>query len=189
VRKIKAAGYEHILPVPEIVMDNPRSFGNYDDSTNVLHTSNWKTMPDEMKGLFVQTAKSFNNGLSAKQFFELGAHKWIFIHEMGHWWRKCAHQTALPYHEEKAANRLAMAYWREKDPAFFNFMLKWFKGLAEHIPSPVPAGKDKENFFNSNYQKLPGGAAYTWYQATMIIEASKELPVLTFLQAITRSGN
>ena len=189
VNKIKAAGYMPSLPAPQIVLDNPLSFGNYNDKKNILETCDWKTMPEDTKGLFVQAAKSFNNGITAEQLFERGTQKWVFIHEMGHWWRKCQKQKALPYDEEVGANRLAIAYWREQDPAFFNFMLNWFQGMADHMPNPVPAGEDKRKYLNDNYNNMAGNPSYTWFQATMIIDASKEMPVLTFAQAVAKAGN
>ena len=56
------------------------------------------------------------------------------------------------------------------------------------IPSPVPTGISKEKYLNDNYDKLPGGSAYIWYQATMIVDGYNEMPVLSFKQAIANGG-
>ena len=189
VSKIKAAGYQPRLKPPTIVIDNPPSFGNYDNDKDILHTSDWTTLPQPLKDYFTMLGKSVSSTETGEQFFDVAAHKWIFIHEMGHWWRDCQQQTALPYDEEKAANRLAMAYWRERDPVLFANMLKVFQSVIDNNPSPVPAGMSKEKYLNDNYEKLPGGAAYSWYQSIMIVEASKEMPVLTFKQAVAQAGN
>ena len=188
VGKIKAMGYPPTLKAPEVIMDNPRSFGNYDNETNILHTGDWKTLPPQLQALFENAAKGTGSGMTGERYFELSAHQWIFIHELGHWWRACQHQTAGPYENEKAANRIATAYWRERDPAFYDFKLKGFQHIVSTFPNPVPAGQSKEKYLDENYEKLPGASAYTWYQAIMIVEASNEKPIVTFKQAIARSG-
>jgi hypothetical protein len=187
--RIKAMGYTPALPAPPIVMDNPRSFGNYDDSANVLHTGNWSTLPQDQKAIFENFARMSGHGMTAKEFFNQAVYKWIFVHELGHWWRKCQHQDTNPYAEEKAANRIAAAYWHEADPKFYTFMVSVFQGMVDHVPSPVPVGQEKEAYLNANYQNLPGGQSYSWYQSIMNVEVSHEQPFETFRQAIQNAGN
>ena len=188
IAKINALGLRPRLKAPQIVADNPRSFGNYDDSTNILHTGDWNTLPANLQAIFNKAATEIGNGMSGQRFFELGTHQWVFIHELGHWWRACQHQKAEPYENEMAANRIATAYWREQDSAFLAFMVKRFQFRVNNTPSPVPAGQSKEKYLNDNYDKLPGASAYTWYQAIMIVDADKERPVVTFKTAIERAG-
>ncbi|MGN6181402.1 MAG: hypothetical protein ACTHNW_19620 [Mucilaginibacter sp.] len=165
-------GFTPSLDAPKIVLDNPRSFGNYEKESNVLHTCDWNTLPPPARDLFNNAAKRAGNGMTGQAYFESSVYKWIFVHELGHWWRACQHQTADPYENEKAANRIATAYWREVDPAFYAFKLNTFQQVVNTVPNPVPAGQDKEAYLNNNYDKLPGASAYTWYQATMIVEVS-----------------
>jgi hypothetical protein len=188
VNKIKAAGLTPSLSVPKIILDNPRSFGNYDDSLNVLHTCDWATLPPSGRAVFEGFAAHMGNGMTAEKFFNVAVYQWIFIHELGHWWRACQHVIAEPYENEKAANRIASSYWNDKDPAFYKFMLSVFQGVVDHSPSPVPAGQEKAKYLDDNYQKLPGGSAYTWYQAIMIVEVGKEKPFETFKQAVVLAG-
>ena len=188
ITKIKTLGYAPSLKAPEIILDNPRSFGNYDDEKNILHTCDWTTFPTEGKAVFDNFAINIGHGMTGKQFFDLAVYQWIFIHEMGHWWRACQHQTTDPYENEKAANRIAAAYWLERAPAFYKLMLSVFNGVVDHSPSPVPAGQSKEKYLDDNYDKLPGGAAYSWYQSVMNVEIGKEKLFETFKQAIERSG-
>jgi len=188
VNRIKAMGYKPGLKVPPIVLNNPRSFGNYDDSTNTLQTCDWNTINPQIQQFFNQIAAKIGGGITGQKFFDVAVHKWIFIHEMSHWWRACQHITADPYENEKAANRLASAYWNERDPAFYHFMVKYFTGVVTDTPSPVPAGISKEQYLKENYNKLPGGHAYTWYQSIMIVEVSKEKPFETFKQAVKLGG-
>jgi hypothetical protein len=188
INEIKSFSFKPSLAPPVLVLDNPRSFGNYDDEKNVLHTCDWNTLPPGARQVFEELAKNLNSRITAEQFFEISVHKWIFIHELGHWWRACQHVTADPYENEKAANRIDAAYWNEHDPQFYQLMLSVFNGIVNHSPSPVPTGLDKARYLNDNYQKLPGGAAYTWYQSIMIVEVSKEQPFETFSQAIQNAG-
>ena len=188
VARIKSMGFTPSLDAPKIVMDNPRSFGNYEIENNVLHTCDWNNMPPSAKDLFNNAAKSVGNGMTGQDYFEASVYKWIFVHELGHWWRACQHQATDPYENEKAANRIATAYWREVDPNFYAFKLKTFQHMVNTFPNPVPDGQSKETYLNNNYDKLPGASAYTWYQATMIVEVSNEQPAITFKQAIQNEG-
>jgi hypothetical protein len=188
IARIKALGFTPSLKAPQIVADNPRSFGNYVDSTNIIHTGDWNTLPANLQAFFNKAAAEVGNGMSGKTYFDLGTHQWVFIHELSHWWRACQHQKAEPYENEMAANRIATAYWRERDSTFLSFTVKIFQSMVNKIPSPVPAGQSKEKYLNDNYEKLPGGPAYTWYQAVMIVDADRERPVVTFKMAIERGG-
>jgi hypothetical protein len=188
VSEIKSFGITPRLAAPKIVIDNPRSFGNYDDSLNVLHTSIWQPQPDEAKDFFNSLAKQLGNGETGEDVFNKAAHQWIFTHEMGHWWRTNNKMDTLPFDEETAANRIAIAYWREHDVKFMTFMMAIFQNVVNTLPSPVPAGQSERDYFNKNYNALPGGAAYSWYQSKMIVNAYNEKPMLTFKQAVTNSG-
>lgn len=52
ISEIKSFGFNPSLAPPVIVLDNPRSFGNYDDEKNILHTCDWNTLPVQMHQLF-----------------------------------------------------------------------------------------------------------------------------------------
>jgi hypothetical protein len=188
VDKIKAMGYKPSLKLPPIVLDNPRSFGNYDDSLNIIHTCYWPTLPPEQRAIFENFAQHSGNSMTGEKFFQLAVYQWIFIHELSHWWQACQNFKSDPYETEKGANRIASAYWNERDPEFYKFMLSVFQGVLDHYKSPVPAGISKEKYLDDNYQKLPGGQDYSWYQSIMIVEVSKEKPFETFKEAIKLAG-
>ena len=186
IKKIEAMGLHPRLNPPEIIMDNPPSFGNYEDSANALHTANWQTLPEGDKDLFIRAGKRY--GMSGENYFESSAHRWIFIHELGHWWRACRQQVTDSYSSEMAANRIDIAYWRETDTAYSAFSRLRFENYVKFMPKPVPQGQDKKQFLNDNYGKLPV-QAYIWFQATMIVDGYNEMPVATFKETIARSGN
>jgi hypothetical protein len=188
IGKITLLGLTPSLPAPKIILDNPRSWGNYDDSANTIHTCDWSTLAPEQRAVFANFAKMQGDGVTAERFFQLAVYQWIFVHELSHYWRHCQHITASPYENEKAANRLATAYWRERDPSVYQFMLKVFQAVVAHQPSPVPPGLAKEKYLDDNYQHLPGGAAYSWYQSIMVVEVSEETPPETFEQAVKKGG-
>jgi hypothetical protein len=190
ISKINAFGKKPSLKAPGIVLDNPFSFGNYDDKTNILHIGDWGTLPPEGKAYFNNFAAMVGGGMTGEGFFELGVHQWIFVHELSHWWRACEHQTANHYEDEKGANRIATAFWRERDPAFYQLVLGIFKGIVDHSPNPVPAGQTKEHYLEEIYNdpNTLSGPIYSWYQSTMIVEISEEAPVETFKQAIDHAG-
>ena len=50
-----------------------------------------------------------------------------------------------------AANRIASAYWHDRNPEFYEFMLNVFRGVVEHTPNPVPPGIFKEKYLNDHY--------------------------------------
>lgn len=189
IGRIRATGASPSLRAPEIVQDNPPSLGNYDVATNQLHTGNWRTLPPEMQEVFERQAKAAGNGKTAEWMFEQAALRWIFVHELGHWWRACQHQKTSFYDEEMGANRIAAAYWRERDPELMEFTLKKFQRYIDNIPNPVPAGESKEVYLNEHYESLGDQRAYIWFQATMVLDVAAEKPVLTFKQAIAQSGN
>ena len=88
-----------------------------------------------------------------------------------------------------AANGIATADWHEQDSVVMNFQLAVFKNFTKNFSSPVPAGQSKRDFLNNNYDRLPGGPAYIWFQLEMIMDAYNKNPTLKFKEAIKNLGN
>ena len=109
-------------------------------------------------------------------YFDKGAHGWIFIHELGHWWQACRNVNSKsgPYQVEYGADRISPAYWREVDPAIVATMMPIFQSVVDHAPNPVPVGEDVEAYFNKHYQELGPSPAYPWFQSRMNIAAYEE---------------
>jgi hypothetical protein len=185
VSQIKAEGFKPTLPAPEIVIDNPPSYGRYENDRNLLHISAWYNLQPDQEARFVRLADMLHNGESAQQLFEEGVHQWVFVHELSHWWQACQHKiTDDHYAVEFGANRIAAAYWRAKDAAYMTRRTEHFTALVALFPNPVPADQPKEKFFNDNYAKLAGTPVYTWYQASMVVDVSSERPVPSFKQTL-----
>jgi hypothetical protein len=191
VEKIKSAGLACPFAPPTIVMDDVPSFGNYDDTTNVLHTSEWTKLNPEEKSLFVNLAGPGANEQAAYAIFEEGTHRWVFVHELGHWWQACnkAIVGRSHYQVESGANRIALAYWRDTDSAFANRMLEIFRGTMDHFPNPVPKGQTLTKYFDENYDSLGPTPAYRWFQSSMIIAAEEEEPQPTFALTLVLPKN
>lgn len=186
IGKIHEAGLTCPIAPPTIVVDHIPSFGRYDDESNTLHTSDWYLLNDEEHALFFRLAGPGSDEAAAHRNFENGVHRWVFSHEMGHWWQACrkAIEGRPPYEVEYGANRLALAYWRETSPQFAERTTAMFQGLVTNLPNPVPAGQPVEKYFNDNYQALGPTPSYRWFQSRMIVTASEEKPAPTFAQAV-----
>ena len=186
IAKIGAAGFTCPLPPPTIVIEDVPSYGNFQNESNHLRTSDWTVLTPQEKAFFFKIAAAGNDENAVRAFFERAVHQWIFVHELGHWWQNCrgAITGRPPYGVEYGANRFALAYWREQDPKFAASMSAFFGGMLANMPSPVPAGQTVEPYFNANYQELGPSPAYPWFQARMIVTASGEQPAPAFAAVV-----
>ena len=89
VSQIKAEGFRPGLAPPTILLDNPPSYGNYEDDKNLLHIAVWSALTPEQQSRFSRLATRLGKGQTGEQAFEDGVHHWVFVHELGHWWQAC----------------------------------------------------------------------------------------------------
>ncbi len=189
IQRVHAAGFSCSLAAPTIVVEDVPSFGQYDFESNTLRTSDWTLLNPKEKAFFLQLAGPGATDSTAHAVFDKAAHQWIFVHELGHWWQACRHfttDTQSPWQVESGANRISLAYWREKDPSVVALMFSLFHGVLDHAPSPVPAGQPVESYFNTNYQTLGPSPAYPWFQSKMVVILEDEKPAPT-LDAVLAS--
>ncbi len=186
VRATVAAGFTCPIAAPAIVVEDVPSFGQYQSSSNTLHTSDWTMLRPEERALFLHLAGPGADEASARNLFEVGSHRWVFIHELGHWWQACRGGNAnhSHYQVEYGANRIALAYWREVDPEVVEKMMPVFQGIVDHAPSPVPAGQSVEEYFDKNYETLGPSPAYPWFMSRMNVSAYQERPAPTFVMVL-----
>ena len=123
---------------------------------------------------------------AARAEFEMDSHHWVFIHELGHWFQACrgVPHDARHWAKESGANRIAAAYWRERDPAVVPHMHAAFEQVIAHAPNPVPAGQDVETYFNANYEQLGPTPAYIWFASKMCLIMLDEMPAPAFKQVL-----
>lgn len=166
VASVHTASEKCQLAPPTIVTVDTPSFGSFDAASNTLRTPLWRQLSPQEQGVFVRAAGPDASPAQAQAEFEIGAHHWIFVHELGHWWQACRHLTGtLPhYTAEFDANRIATAYWREHDPALLTHQGQLFRRIVKMAPSPVPSGAVLESYFNENYEQLGPTPAYIWFQ-------------------------
>jgi hypothetical protein len=181
-----AAGFACPMAPPKIVVEDVPSFGQYDPATNTLRTSAWEQMPRQEKGIFYQLAGPGASEAAVRAEFETDAHHWIFVHELGHWWQACRGVVDHGNHYaiESGANRIAAAYWRERDASVVPHMRAAFSMVLSHAPNPVPEGQDVETYFDANYQALGPSPAYPWFQSRMCVTVIDERPEPGFVQAL-----
>ena len=184
VKATVKAGFTCPIAPPDILVVDVPSFGSYDSQSNTLKTPAWEQMTDDERGRFYQLLGPGASEAAAREEFEAGVHHWVFVHEMGHWWQACRRVVNPDKHyaAELGANRIAAAYWRERDPAVLVHQRAKFEGLLKRSPNPVPEGESVEAYFDANYDKLGPTPSYIWFQARMCIEAFDEK--LAFAQAL-----
>jgi IS5 family transposase len=116
IRSIKADGFRTRLPAPTIVLDNPASYGNFEEDKNLLHIAVWSALTEQQQSRFERLSELVKNGKSGEQTFEESVHYWVFVHELGHWWQACQRKISNNHYSvEYGANRIAAAYWRQTD--------------------------------------------------------------------------
>jgi hypothetical protein len=191
VKATVAAGMSCPIAPPKIVVEDVPSYGQYDPEMNTLKTSAWELLSDEEKSGFFRMLGPGATEDAARKEFEIGAHHWVFVHELGHWWQECrgVKVTKDGYAFEAGANRVAAAYWREKDAAVIAHQKAVFEMVQAHVPNPVPTGQSAEAYFNAHYpDTFPSVVEYIWFQARMCLAAFDEKPAPTFAQALKETG-
>lgn len=186
VARIHADGFSCPIPVPIILVEDVPSFGQYDNKTNVIRTSDWTLLNPQERAFFFQLAGPGAKETDVRTTFDKATHGWIFIHELGHWWQACrnVNSNSNPYQVESGADRISLAYWREVDLSIVDAMVPIFRKVLASAPSPVPAGEDVEAYFNKHYEELGPSPAYPWFQSRMNVAAYDEKPAPTFAQAL-----
>jgi hypothetical protein len=186
VARIHANGFNCPIPVPTILVEDVPSFGQYDDKTNIIRTSDWTLLNPQERAFFFQLAGPGAKEADVRAKFEQGAHGWIFIHELGHWWQACRNVSFNRdhYQVEFGADRISLAYWREVDPSVVGAMIPIFQNVLANAPNPVPAGEKVEAYFDKHYQELGPSPAYPWFQSRMNVSAYEEKPAPTFAQSL-----
>jgi hypothetical protein len=184
---IKADGFQVRLQAPAIVLDNPPSYGLYDEDKNILHIAAWPALTDPQRNRFERLSRLLDNGKTPEQTFEESVHHWVFVHELGHWWQANQGKTSNNhYSAEYGANRIAAAFWRQTDPDLMQRAENRMSKVIATIPSPLPEGQVKETYFNQNYERLGPNPAYIWFQYTMVLSVQAERPLPSFKKTLTQ---
>lgn len=170
---------------------------SYTDDAGV-HEARFEELPPPMQATFNRWAGWTTDQPGGAALFDDMFHRFFFVHELGHWTTgrviDARHDAAKPaaitniranhWGTELEVNRLAVAWWREQDPAFLAKLVTDFRRIQAHLRNPVPAGQDIHAFFAANYDALGKDPdAYGWFQLQFVIMAYDE-PPRTFQQRL-----
>jgi hypothetical protein len=156
-----------------------------------VHEARFDELPPPIKSIFETWADATSDQKSGATLFSDMFYKFFFVHELGHWTtaqildarHDADKQTAINNVEnnhwatELETNRIAVAWWREKDPAYLAKLVADFRKIQTTIPNPVPAGQGMQAYFAANYEKLGRDPqAYGWFLLQSVIMAYDEPP-------------
>jgi hypothetical protein len=195
--QVRVPGYGTFAP-PKVMLDAGMggSYFTYGDTT--VHSSQFADLPAPMQDIWNQWAAYTTDQPTGKALFDDMFHRFFFVHELGHWMASqviaglpenqmstvAKNEAGHMWEREVAANRIAVAWYREHDPQYLAKLVKDFRSIQAHLPDPVPAGVDKNAYFTDNYQKLgTDPMAYGWYQLQMVLIVYDE-PVHSFQQVL-----
>jgi len=183
-RRARLAGFAVTSASPVIVVDTPPQISMLTGS-NTIHTSRWEELPPVVQEICKRWA-TYTGDATGQQLFDDMFHRYFFVHELAHWLQLQAKDyTKDGYQFELEANRVTVAYWREKDSAYLSTLLARFQRIRERLPSPVPDGQDAEQYFNVNRRGLGSNPdVYGWYQTRMVVQAGTERPFPTFSETL-----
>jgi hypothetical protein len=186
LKRIDAEGYK-LCPAPQIELGDTPSFGHFVAERNTVVVAAWTHLePEERKG-FEEMAQSMGGNATGRSVFENGTNRWVFVHELGHWWQACRHQTRpQSYAAENGADRIALAFWRERDPRYAVGIVHRYRALLTSMPSPLPEGEGASTYYDANFAQVSWGNAYTWFQATMIAALAEEQPAPSLHRALSQ---
>jgi hypothetical protein len=181
-----AEGYR-ACPLPSITLHDTPSFGNYLPEKNEIVLASWASLSKEERDEFAQMAAQIGGRATAVSVFEGGTYRWVFVHELGHWWQSCRQQVRPnSFEEENGANRIALAFWRRQDPRFAEGIVHGFEALIHDFPSPVPEGQTLQEYVDANFETVAKGDTYTWFQASSIAALAAEDPRPSFHKALSQ---
>jgi hypothetical protein len=185
LKRIDEEGYA-LCAAPHIELGDPPTFGRYLPERNVVLIGSWSHLSVPEHQAF-ETMAQTGDEASAKSVFENGTHRWVFVHELAHWWQACR-QLARPesYAAENGANRIALAFWREREPRFAAGIVHGFAALLGSTSSPVPNGQSAQTYFDANFRAIAQSDAYTWFEGKMIVELATEMPPPSFHRALSQ---
>lgn len=184
-RRARLAGSAMTLTSPVIVVDTPPQLSMYQSKANTIHASRWEELTLDIQDVLKRWA-TYAGDTTEQQLFEDMFHRFFFVHELAHWLQRQANDNSNDaYQFELEANRVTVAYWREKDGAFLSTLLARFQRISDRLPSPVPDGQDAEQYFNANRNRLGSNPdVYGWFQTRMVVQAGTERPFRTFSETL-----
>ena len=163
---------------------------SYSDG-KAAHEADFSALPSQVQQVWTQWATYTTDESSGEALFHDMFYRFFLVHELGHLisgrviaglpeaerTQASANMHANAIAKELAANRVAVAWFREHDPQYLAQLVGDFRRIEAHLPNPVPAGVDPKHYFTQNYLRLASDpVAYGWYQLYMVISVYDESP-------------
>lgn len=163
-----------------------------------VHEADFRSLPIGIRQVWTQWASYTEDEPSGEQLFADMFYRFFLVHEAGHILsgraidalpepqraKVSAIQIANATEREMVPNRIAVAWFREHDPAYLLRLVNDFRRIQARMPNPVPSGDDTKQYFKTHYLQLAKDPqAYGWYQLQMVITAYEE-PPQTYRQVI-----
>lgn len=118
---------------------------------------------------------------------EYGDYAWSFVHELSHWWQDCRRQARpRAYGAEAGANRIALAFWRERRPRFAQAVVQRSQDVLQAIGDPLPAGESAQAYLAAHAEAPVDDGTARWLQAQMIATLAREQPAPSFHKALSQ---
>ena len=195
--KVHVPGYPAFAP-PKVMLDAGTGVSFFSYGQQAVHEAQFGDLPAPMQDIWKQWSGYTTDEPSGKALFDDMFHRFFFVHELGHWMASqviaglpdsemsviAKNEANNKWAREIAANRIATAWFRERDPQYLAKLVVDFRAIQAHLPDPVPAGVDEKTYFTENYQTLgQDPMAYGWYQLQMVLLVYDE-PARSFQQVL-----
>ena len=185
VKRIDEEGYR-LCPRPRIELGAVPAGGRYQPQRNLIIITPWSQLSAaQQQGLAGVIPGAGPE--AARAVYESGTYRWVLLQELGHWWQDCR-QMARPqsYAAESGANRMALAFWRERDPRFAAGIVQGAVELLNAVADPLPAGEGAQEWLDAHFSEALPSSTYAWLQAQMIATLSQESPRPSFHKSLSQ---
>lgn len=182
-RRIDAEGYT-LCPEPGIGRGDPASFGHYLPERNTVVIADWRDLSPDEQQAFEARAGNRGEPVTARSVFEQ-YRRWVFVHELGHWWQACRHQRRPGSSgEEAGADRIALAFWRKEDPRLAAAIVQDARAVLAQRPEPPPEARAASRPDASAADLSV--ASERWLQSRMIADLAEEAPPPSFHKSLSQ---
>lgn len=137
-----------------------------------LHYASWDQLPPEFQAFFHFLLGA--DTVRGRTFYEL-YYLWFNVpHEIAHVLREQYGNTSTSqWQEENAVSAFAADYWRQRgETQRLSALSEMLQAIVKHLPDPVPAGRDRGEYFDMRYDKLVNSATgFSQYLFSMALNA------------------
>jgi hypothetical protein len=185
VRRIDEEGYR-LCPRPGIDLGAAPSGGRYLAARNLILITPWSQLSAQQQQGF-EGVPGPATPAGARAAYESGTYRWVFVQQLGHWWQVCRHMAGPEtYAAQSGANRMALAFWRERDPRFAAAIVRGATELVNAVPDPLPGGQDAQAWLEAHPGEQLASPAHEWLQARMIATLAQETPQPSFHKSLSQ---